>query len=126
MSLYERNIVVYYFTDSTRSAVIAGTTRWYKYARSAKDRAHDAMVENLYGANVAVVFDDENGKDLFIFIRTADNKVETVWDPDEIKKQKYLATSRDPIGNFTRKLAKSAKNRQHRPFLGLPRRNKNK
>lgn len=119
-----RTIVVYYFTDSTRTSVIAGTTRWYKYARSAKDRAHDAMVENLYGAGVAVVFDDDTGKDLFIFIRSADNEVRTVYDLNEIKKAKYLATSRDQLGNFTRKLAKSAKNRQIRAFSGLPRRNR--
>lgn len=124
MSQYKRNIVVYYFTDASRNAVIAGTTRWYKYARSAKDRAHDAMVENLYGANVAVVFDDDTGKDLFIFIRTAENKVETVWDVNEIKKAKYLATSRDPFGHFTKKLAKSAASRLARQFVGLPRRSR--
>lgn len=118
-----RTIVVYYFTDATRSSVIAGTTRWYKYARSAKDSAHDAMVENLYGANVAVVYDDDAGKDLFIFTRTADNEVKTVWRADEIKKAKYLATSRDPFGEFTRGLSKRAKSRQIRAFTGLPRRN---
>ena len=123
-SANKRTIVVYYFTDSNRSAVVSNTTRWYKYARSAKDRAHDAMVENLYGANVAVVFDDDTGKDLFIFIRTAENKVETVWDMNEIKKAKYLATSRDQLGTFTKKLAKSAKNRTSRPFTGLPRRDR--
>jgi hypothetical protein len=120
----QRTIVVYYFTDSTRTSVISGTTRWYKYARSAKNMAHDAMVENLYGAGVAVVFDDDTGKDLFIFTRTADNEVKTVYRADEIKKAKYLATSRDPFGDFTRKLSKRAKNRLTREFTGLPRRNR--
>lgn len=118
----KRSIVIYYFTDSTRSAVISGTTRWYKYARSAKASAHDAMVENLYGAQVAVVFDDDNGKDLFIFTRTAENKVETAYDAREIKKAKYLATSRDPFGEFTKKLSKRASLRKEKEFAGLPRR----
>jgi hypothetical protein len=118
----KRNIVVYYFTDAARTAVVAGTTRWYKYARRAKDSAHDAMVLDLYGAAVAVVYDDENGKDLYHFVRTGANKVETVWN-SETMKHKYMGISRDPKGDFTRKLARSAEKRKARQFLGLPRRN---
>jgi hypothetical protein len=121
-SLNRRTIVVYYFTDATKTAVISGTTRWYKYARSAKDRAHDAMVEDLYGAAVAVVYDDENGKDLFHFTRNGENEVVTAFDASRIKQGKYLATSTDPKGDFTKKLSKRAKARIAREFKGLPRR----
>lgn len=121
LSNNKRNIVVYYFTDSTRSAVVSGTTRWYKYARSAKASAHDAMDLNLYGANVAVVFDDENGRDLYIFTRDVNGNVVTAHTAEAVK-QKNLATTRDPWGDFTKKLSKTALRRQSKPFTGLPRR----
>jgi hypothetical protein len=121
LSKNKRNIVVYYFTDSTRSAVIARTTRWYKYPRSAKATAHDAMDLNLYGAGVAVVYDDENGKDLVIFTRDVEGRVVTAHTAEAMK-QKNLGTTRDPFGDFTKKLAKSAKTRRTKEFQGLPRR----
>jgi hypothetical protein len=121
LSNNKRNIVVYYFTDSTRSAVIANTTRWYKYARSAKATAHDAMDLNLYGAGVAVVFDDENGKDLFIFTRDVEGRVVTAHTAEAMK-QKNLGTTRDPFGDFTKKLSKTAASRRTKEFQGLPRR----
>lgn len=109
----KRHIVVYYFVDAKRTAVIGGTTRWYKYPRSAKASAHDAMDLNLYGAGVAVVYDDSNGKDLYIFTRDVQGRVVTAHTAEALK-QKNLGTTRDPFGDFTKKLSKSAKLRKHR------------
>jgi hypothetical protein len=121
MSKNERNIVVYYFLDATRMAVVSGTTRWYKYPRSAKSSAHDAMDLNLYGANVAVVYDDANGKDLYIFTRDVNGNVVTAHTAEAMK-QKNLGTTRDPFGDFTKKLSRTAKNRGALAFV--PKKNK--
>lgn len=105
----ERHICVLYYLDEKRYTGISNTTRWYKYARTAKDRAHDNLVTDVYGAMLAIVYDDYTGKDLYIMVRVVDDngqaRVETRW-AKEAMRQDNLGTSRDPFGSFLKKTSK--------------------
>lgn len=115
MSSNRRMIAVYYFTNSQRSHVLSGTTRWYKYARKASQAAHDAILHDLYGAAIAVVYDDTTGKDLYIYSRDVNGEVKTAYTAEALK-PKNLGTPNDPFATFARKLTKSRAARQAKNF----------
>lgn len=105
----DRNIKVTYYADAKKNYEVAGSSRWFKYARNASMKAFDAMVQNLYGSDVCTVYDDSIGKLLYEFVRHKDsNKVSTTWDHEAVENGLYTAQSPQQFKNFTSKKSKSA------------------
>lgn len=103
----ERNIVTYYFTDSTRNKLVKNTTRWYRYPRAAAKAAMDNLMVGMFPeATVCVVYDDYFGEDHAIFVRRLNGRVEAV-PLRNVAEPVVAGTTRDPKGSFVKKIAKS-------------------
>ena len=100
----DRNIATYYFTDATKNYIIK--TIWSKYPRSAVQRAADRLSMNDLGASVAVIYDDAWGQDHAIITRSIEGVITIQYRRDQTKSA-IAGTSRDPFGEFVKKIAKS-------------------
>ena len=93
----DRNICTFYFTDATKNFVIKHI--WSKYSRSAVQRAVDRMTMNDLGATVAVVYDDDHGRDHAHIVRDVQGNVTVVYKRSPVTPL-VAGASGDQFGEF--------------------------